>query len=226
MHIHRILFCVLLCLPIGTMAQSANEISAGLSSADLSRPLDMRGLFTYYARIEASDIRPGYRSIHLSYRGVSEGAPDYEILQRCVYIDALPDRAISIPLGRPATEDMLQSMLMRQYGMPVNIQKNQILTLKRLLNILSTVDDYRNNSITSASGYAVLDDVYRRLHTESYTGASLPERTLIDGAIRGLVSSVGDHYASYFSPKEATVFREHLSGTFDGIGAEVSLIGT
>jgi len=45
--------------------------------------------------------------------------------------------------------------------------------------------------------------------------------TLFYGSIKGMVASLGDPYSSYFDPDEAASFQSQLSGTFDGIGAEI-----
>lgn len=49
------------------------------------------------------------------------------------------------------------------------------------------------------------------------------EEQLIDGAIKGMIESLGDPYSAYMSPKEAVQFEEDLQSSFTGIGAEVTL---
>jgi carboxyl-terminal processing protease len=49
------------------------------------------------------------------------------------------------------------------------------------------------------------------------------EEQLIDGAIKGMIESLGDPYSAYMSPKEAAQFEEDLQSSFTGIGAEVTL---
>ncbi len=55
----------------------------------------------------------------------------------------------------------------------------------------------------------------------SSTAPSIKER--IFGAIEGLASSYGDPYTVYFPPKEAKVFAESISGSFAGVGMEISI---
>jgi len=43
------------------------------------------------------------------------------------------------------------------------------------------------------------------------------------GAIRGMVSALGDQYTGFMSPKETEEFHDALSGDLEGIGAELSL---
>ena len=48
--------------------------------------------------------------------------------------------------------------------------------------------------------------------------------TLIEGAIRGMVESVGDPYSSYLSPEDFETTLNDISGTFEGIGAEIGAV--
>jgi carboxyl-terminal processing protease len=49
------------------------------------------------------------------------------------------------------------------------------------------------------------------------------DQKLIDGAIQGMVSSLGDPYSSYMTPQQSSQFKEDLQSSFTGIGAEVSM---
>jgi carboxyl-terminal processing protease len=47
------------------------------------------------------------------------------------------------------------------------------------------------------------------------------QQTLIDGAIKGMVDSLGDPYSAYLSPEQYAQGLQDLSGQFEGIGAEI-----
>ncbi len=51
----------------------------------------------------------------------------------------------------------------------------------------------------------------------------LDAKALFYGAIDGMLSATGDPYTTFFSPKENQEFKEDLSGSFDGIGAEMGM---
>jgi carboxyl-terminal processing protease len=68
--------------------------------------------------------------------------------------------------------------------------------------------------------YTDVEEVYDSLKS-SYDG-TLDKTKLIDGLKKGLVDSTGDPYTSYFSKTQAELFNTQLSGTFSGIGAELS----
>lgn len=57
-----------------------------------------------------------------------------------------------------------------------------------------------------------------------YVGASsLDSRALIYGAIKGLFQATGDPYTVYLDPQENEKFNEDITGSFEGIGAEMGI---
>lgn len=54
----------------------------------------------------------------------------------------------------------------------------------------------------------------------------VPDETLIDGAIKGMLDAIGDPYTSYMAPAEAAEFDNSLQSSFEGIGAEVTMNGS
>jgi carboxyl-terminal processing protease len=50
-------------------------------------------------------------------------------------------------------------------------------------------------------------------------------KKVIDGAIAGMVDSLGDKYSSYIPPANSNDFNSGLTGKFQGIGAYVEMIG-
>ncbi|HEX8390177.1 MAG TPA: S41 family peptidase [Candidatus Saccharimonadales bacterium] len=67
--------------------------------------------------------------------------------------------------------------------------------------------------------FSSLDDVYDTLKGQ-YDG-KLDNAAIIAGAKDGLVKATGDPYTDYFTAKEAEEFNSDLSGSFQGIGAEL-----
>lgn len=53
--------------------------------------------------------------------------------------------------------------------------------------------------------------------------STLDARELFYGAIDGMLAATGDPYTTFFSPKENQEFNEDISGTFEGIGAEMGM---
>lgn len=52
---------------------------------------------------------------------------------------------------------------------------------------------------------------------------SLDAKAMFYGAIDGMLAASGDPYTTFFSPKENKEFQEDISGSFEGIGAEMTL---
>ena len=64
-------------------------------------------------------------------------------------------------------------------------------------------------------------DVYDVL-LDNYYG-DIDKDKLVEAAIEGMVSSVGDEYTNYSDVKEADTFNEMLSGKYEGIGCTIAL---
>jgi len=67
---------------------------------------------------------------------------------------------------------------------------------------------------------ALLNDVLRRLRTQWY-GDMPSNATLTDGAVRGMVNSLGDPFTQYVEPRLAKIMEQDISGKFEGIGASL-----
>ncbi len=59
--------------------------------------------------------------------------------------------------------------------------------------------------------YAIVDNYYGDLDKEA----------LIDGAVSGMLSSVGDNFTSYTPAEDAEEFNETINGSYEGIGCSV-----
>ncbi len=68
--------------------------------------------------------------------------------------------------------------------------------------------------------YDSVEEVYDTLR-RSYDG-QLDQTKLLDGLKEGLATATSDPYTEYLNPDQAKTFQEQLSGTFTGIGAELS----
>jgi carboxyl-terminal processing protease len=79
------------------------------------------------------------------------------------------------------------------------------------------------SSVTEADAWKPFWNVYDAVTTR-YPLDPVERSTLIEGAIRGLVESVGDPYSSYLSPEDFTGTLNDISGSFEGIGAEIGSV--
>lgn len=60
--------------------------------------------------------------------------------------------------------------------------------------------------------YAIVDNYYGELDKDA----------LIDGAVKGMISSVGDVFTSYTDAEGADIFGESINGSYEGIGCSVA----
>jgi carboxyl-terminal processing protease len=79
--------------------------------------------------------------------------------------------------------------------------------------------DFVNNDEVN---FALFWDVWESLEYRYYK-QPLSDQELFYGAVKGMVSAVGDPYTVFFDPTEAQSFYESLEGKFEGIGAEIGI---
>ncbi|MDX9893276.1 MAG: S41 family peptidase [Patescibacteria group bacterium] len=57
----------------------------------------------------------------------------------------------------------------------------------------------------------------------NYVKSDIADTQLFYGALAGLVASLGDPYSVFFNPEISQEFEQELSGSFEGIGAEIGI---
>ncbi len=77
----------------------------------------------------------------------------------------------------------------------------------------------------SAVDLAPFWTVWQKLETSYYDKKVIDPKKLLDGAISGMVGSLGDPYTVYLPPVQNDEFKQGLAGTFSGIGAELGMEG-
>ncbi|MBU1127373.1 S41 family peptidase, partial [Patescibacteria group bacterium] len=84
---------------------------------------------------------------------------------------------------------------------------------------LFTID--RKTSIEKEQGFSLFWDVWDRLEKDFLNKAALVSKTMVNGAIKGMVASLDDPYTVYLEPKENKYSKEDLSGEFYGVGIQL-----
>jgi carboxyl-terminal processing protease len=90
------------------------------------------------------------------------------------------------------------------------------------------VDSFRiDQQIFESEGVSLntarLNDAYSIVESQYLHVDELEKEALVDGAIRGMLGALDDPYTAYFDEKEYKDFNNALSGTFEGIGAEIGV---
>ena len=68
-----------------------------------------------------------------------------------------------------------------------------------------------------------LSQVWDLLSQEQIDGSELDAQEISDGAIRGMLTALGDPYAGFLDEEQYSLEREDITGFFGGIGAEVGI---
>ncbi|TRZ83561.1 S41 family peptidase [bacterium] len=70
---------------------------------------------------------------------------------------------------------------------------------------------------------SILWDVLKIIKTKYKGRKDLNDQDLVYGAAKGLVKSLGDPYSEFMAPESSKKFLEDISGSFEGIGAEIGI---
>jgi len=90
---------------------------------------------------------------------------------------------------------------------------------------LSVINRQPPPSVSTTINMAQFWDVWDKVNALYYDKKALDQQKMLNGAISGLVSSLGDPYTMYLPPVQNTSFQQQLAGKFEGIGAELGLKG-
>lgn len=80
-----------------------------------------------------------------------------------------------------------------------------------------------DTNIVSKEQLAPFWKAWEILDEKFVTSASTTPEQKIWGSIRGLASSYGDPYTVFFPPQESKIFKEDISGGFEGVGMEIGI---
>lgn len=69
--------------------------------------------------------------------------------------------------------------------------------------------------------FSLFWDVWDKLNQRYVDKNKLDVEKMLNGAIEGMVNSLGDPYTVFFEPSDSKKFQEEISGTFGGVGMEI-----
>jgi carboxyl-terminal processing protease len=76
---------------------------------------------------------------------------------------------------------------------------------------------------TEAAAFQPFWDAYRAIR-DQYALEPVDRKTIIEGAIRGMVEAIGDPYSTYLSSEDFRQTLQDINGEFEGIGAEIGTV--
>ncbi len=71
--------------------------------------------------------------------------------------------------------------------------------------------------------FSLFWQAWRTLERDYVDKEDIDYREMIYGAVSGMVNSLGDPYTVYFPPKDAEIFKEDVTGEFQGVGMEIGI---
>ena len=80
-----------------------------------------------------------------------------------------------------------------------------------------------NGSTTASADFGVFWQAWQDINDLYLRTPSTTPTQRVQGAIAGMVSSLGDPYTEYFAPADNTQFQQDITGDFGGIGAELDV---
>jgi len=84
---------------------------------------------------------------------------------------------------------------------------------------------FQGNEIIKPQGvdFSPFYQAWEEIETKFYNYSEKMRQDMLYGAIQGLVDSLKDPYSDFLSPEETAEFEENLTGTYEGIGAEIGI---
>lgn len=89
--------------------------------------------------------------------------------------------------------------------------------------LLKAYSDAPAGKISRDVDFDLFWQVWDMLKTKYVGKNALTDKQMFYGALRGLVASAGDPYTVFMDPQISQEFSDDLSGTFEGIGAELGM---
>lgn len=89
---------------------------------------------------------------------------------------------------------------------------------------ISVVNKEPPTGVAAAVDFSPFWTVWTKIQTTYYDKSKIDQQKMLDGAISGMVQSLGDPYTLYLPPVQNGDFKEGLAGQFQGIGAQLMMV--
>lgn len=71
--------------------------------------------------------------------------------------------------------------------------------------------------------FSIFWDVWKLARQNYFKADSIDNRTLVNGAISGMIQALGDPHSAFLPPEETKRFEEDIAGEFGGVGMEIGM---
>ena len=102
------------------------------------------------------------------------------------------------------------------FGLGVYASEANLINLDKIRGNVTS----KNQGLPNQLDYSAVEEVYDKLKN-NFDG-KLDQKKLENGLREGLVNAAGDPYTEFLNAQESKEFQQELSGSFEGIGAELS----
>lgn len=101
-----------------------------------------------------------------------------------------------------------------------HLQSTQQMALQQKGGDVTNMEDKLPEYLTKDVDFKEFWQVWKYVK-ENYVKSDIPDTKMFYGAMEGMVASLGDPYTVFFNPEVSKKFDQELSGSFEGIGAEI-----
>ncbi len=199
-----------------------------LHTSVFAKNVTLKEFFVAYYTHIAEWIPSSYQYINLEYTNVPEQSDLYVALQKAVYLNLLPNKAIRLPLDKPITESIVENYVRKDLRRTFETKQWQISTA-RLTDVISQLPHYfdvqtkwqataETKQITLQENFSVLNDIFTSLTQEHVYNKTIEEKELLYGAIHWMIEKINDPYTIYYEP-EQDYLQTAIAWEFEGIWA-------
>lgn len=190
---------------------------------------------------QSSCLLPSYTYIDVHYSNITSNSPDYELVQKAIFLGILPNERKKLILSNTPSVSSVLRFVRNNLHSDINASgdtKHKIVEVEwqQMLSVLtpdlrtcqksSTIANTSNTSsslIIPPAESIIFNDVYTKIKNEFVWSGDVSDRHLIQWAIKGMLEAAGDTHTSYFEPTASQNFSDIMQGEFIGIGAYLDM---
>ncbi len=100
----------------------------------------------------------------------------------------------------------------------IHIGRNDIPEIDKVSGL-----SHKNAEVETKADFGPFWKVWNVINEKSPDADKISDQDRVYGAIKGLTGSLNDPYSVFFTPEEAKMFEDDISGEFSGVGMEVGI---